>query len=78
MRRYLKDYQRRVGASILLASHNMTEVERMCDDVVMLRAGRVVDQGAPRDLVERYGHRDLEEVFLAIARGGGKAQDAAQ
>jgi ABC-2 type transport system ATP-binding protein len=53
---------------MLLASHNMGEVERMCDDVIMLRAGLVVDQGSPAALLERYGRGNLEEVFLDIAR----------
>jgi ABC-2 type transport system ATP-binding protein len=55
---------------MLLASHNMGEVERMCDDVIMLRAGIVVDQGSPDELIARYGRADMEEVFLDIARGG--------
>ena len=51
----------------------MGEVERLCDDVLMLRAGRIVDRGTPAALIDRYGRRDLEEVFLHIARGGGDA-----
>ena len=54
---------------MLLASHHMGEVERMCDDVIMLRAGRVVDQGSPQALIARYGRANMEEVFLDIARG---------
>lgn len=69
MRRLLTDYQQRSGATLLLASHNMSEVERLCDQVLMLRAGRLVDSGAPQALVQRYGRRDMEEVFLDIARG---------
>jgi ABC-2 type transport system ATP-binding protein len=57
------------GASILLASHNMGEVERLCSHVLMLKQGRIVDQGSPADLIRRYGREDLEEVFLDIARG---------
>jgi ABC-2 type transport system ATP-binding protein len=49
----------------------MGEVERLCGDVLMMRAGRIVDRGAPSDLIRRYGRRNLEEVFLAIARGAG-------
>jgi ABC-2 type transport system ATP-binding protein len=70
MRTYLEDYQRESRCTMLLASHNMGEVERMCDDVIMLRAGIVVDQGSPEALVARYGRADMEEVFLDIARGG--------
>lgn len=69
MRSALLDYQRRSGATLLLASHNMSEVERMCDQVIMLRAGRLVDTGAPHELIRRYGRQDMEEVFLDIARG---------
>ncbi len=69
MRGILTDYQRRSGATLLLASHNMSEVERLCDQVIMLRAGHIVATGAPRELIHRYGRKDMEEVFLDIARG---------
>ena len=69
MRTYLEGYQRRTGCTMLLASHNMGEVERMCDDVIMLRAGLVVDQGSPQALLARYGREDMEQVFLDVARG---------
>jgi ABC-2 type transport system ATP-binding protein len=68
VRGYLETYQRATGASILLASHNMGEVERLCDEVLMMKQGRIVDRGAPEALVARYGRQDLEEVFLDIAR----------
>jgi ABC-2 type transport system ATP-binding protein len=68
MRTLLEGYQRRSGCTMLLASHNMGEVERMCDEVIMLRAGVVVDQGSPTYLLERYGRGNMEEVFLDIAR----------
>jgi ABC-2 type transport system ATP-binding protein len=68
IRTYLEDYQRATGATLLLASHNMLEVERLCDQVLMMRAGRVVDSGKPRDLVTRYGRHTMEEVFLDVAR----------
>ncbi len=71
VRGYLDSYRRQTGCAILLASHNMGEVERLCGDVLMMRAGRIVDRGAPADLIRRYGRRNLEEVFLAIARGAG-------
>jgi len=69
MRSYLEDYQRQSGCTMLLASHNMSEVERLCSDVIMLRAGSVVDQGSPGELIARYGRETMEEVFLDIARG---------
>jgi ABC-2 type transport system ATP-binding protein len=72
MRTYLEHYQRSSQCTMLLASHNMGEVERMCDDVIMLREGRVVDQGSPQQLIERYGRENMDEVFLDVARGRGE------
>ncbi|HUM94887.1 MAG TPA: ABC transporter ATP-binding protein [Candidatus Competibacter sp.] len=69
MRSILTAYRDRSGATLLLASHNMSEVERLCDQVIMLRAGHIVAAGAPRELIHRYGRKDMEEVFLDIARG---------
>lgn len=69
MRTYLEGYQRSSGCTMLLASHNMHEVERMCDDVIMLRAGFIVDHGSPSALLDRYGRETMEQVFLDIARG---------
>src|SRR4029450_2477638 len=84
MRTYLEQYQRRTRCTMLLASHHMGEVERRCADVIMLRAGLVVAQGSPRELLTRYGRANLEEVFLDIARGradervvGGAAEEIA-
>ncbi len=72
IRSYLEDYQRRQRATLLLASHNMAEVERLGANVLMLKAGRLVDQGAPAALLERYGRANLEQVFLDIARRPAK------
>jgi ABC-2 type transport system ATP-binding protein len=68
VRGYLEDYRDRTDATILLASHNMAEVERLCSDVLMMKAGRIVDRGSPAALIDRYGRTNLEEVFLHIAR----------
>jgi ABC-2 type transport system ATP-binding protein len=68
VRAHLESYAKREGAAILLASHNMGEVERLCDDVLMMKGGRIVDQGSPGALVARYGRADMEQVFLDIAR----------
>ncbi|RYU58962.1 ABC transporter ATP-binding protein [Methylolobus aquaticus] len=77
VRGWLSDYQRRTGATVLLASHNMFEVERLCDDVVMLRTGRIVDRGTPASLLQRYGRSNLEEVFIDIARGDERQAEGA-
>ncbi|MBL8589748.1 MAG: ABC transporter ATP-binding protein [Methylobacteriaceae bacterium] len=65
----LESWRRERGATILLASHNMAEVERLCDRVIMMKQGRVVDDDSPAALLARYGRADLEDVFLDIARG---------
>lgn len=68
IRELLRRYQRQSGATLLMASHNMPEVERLCDDVIMLRTGRVVDRGSPASLLGRYGRSTLEDVFIDVAR----------
>src|SRR3954468_24582134 len=68
VRSWLERYRGETGCTILLASHNMAEVERLCSHVLMLKQGRVVDRGSPQDLLDRYGRDDMEEVFLDIAR----------
>ncbi|MDH3371507.1 MAG: ABC transporter ATP-binding protein [Gammaproteobacteria bacterium] len=68
VRGMLEAYRKRTGTTILLASHNMSEVERLCDDVIMLRTGKVVDRGTPTQLLTRYGRQNMEEVFIDIAR----------
>lgn len=73
IRAHLEAYRDRRGATILLASHNMAEVERLCDRVIMLKQGRIVDDAAPRELLARYGRSTLEDVFLDVARGRREA-----
>jgi ABC-2 type transport system ATP-binding protein len=68
VRTWLEQYRAESGCTILLASHNMAEVERLCSRVVMLKNGKVVDRGSPGDLLARYGRHDMEDVFLDIAR----------
>ena len=68
VRSWLERYRANSGCTILLASHNMAEVERLCSTVLMLKQGRVVDRGTPDELLARYGRDDLEAVFLDIAR----------
>jgi ABC-2 type transport system ATP-binding protein len=76
IRVYLESYKRKTGATLVLASHNMHEVERLATRVMMMRAGRIVDDGAPATLLAKYGRRNLEEVFLDIARN--RAPDETQ
>ena len=68
VRSWLERYRAGSGCTILLASHNMAEVERLCDHVLMMKRGRIVDRGSPADLLARYGRDDLEQVFLDIVR----------
>ena len=74
----LERYRAERRATILLASHNMAEVERLCDRVIMMKTGRIEDDDTPKNLIARYGRSSLEEVFLDIARGRGEAREAAQ
>jgi len=76
VRTWLERYRAETGCTILLASHNMAEVERLCSHVLMLKAGRIVDRGSPDDLLTRYLREDLEEVFLDIARDRRQATPA--
>ena len=71
IRSYLEAYRHQTGATFLLASHNMGEVERMCNDVIILKAGRIVDRDSPAALLSRHGRGTLEQVFLDISRGDG-------
>jgi ABC-2 type transport system ATP-binding protein len=77
IRGYFERYCAETGATILLASHHMGEVERLCDYALMMRRGEIADRGSPKDLVAKYGRANLEQVFLDIARGG-EQRDTAQ
>ena len=68
VRKYLQEYVAEKKATILLASHHMGEVERLCDTVLMMRDGGIVDTGSPKELLKKYGRQNMEEVFLDIAR----------
>ena len=69
MRSFLEDYQKEKEASILLASHNMAEVERLCSSVLMMKNGIIIDQDSPTELIKKHGRKNLEEVFLKLTRG---------
>ncbi len=75
VRSYLERYTRDHNATIFLASHNMSEVERLADSVLMMREGAIVDRGPPAELIARYGRDNLEDVFLDIARGRRSSGD---
>jgi ABC-2 type transport system ATP-binding protein len=79
IRTHLERYRLERGATILLASHNMAEVERLCERVIFMKLGKVEDDASPAALLARYGRDNLEEVFLDVARGRGEAaREAAQ
>ena len=68
VRSFLEDYQREKCASILLASHNMAEVERLCSSVLMMNNGIIIDKDSPKKLIKRHGRKNMEEVFLKLTR----------
>ncbi|MGB7097567.1 MAG: ABC transporter ATP-binding protein [Xanthobacteraceae bacterium] len=78
VRTHLERYCRDRRATVLLASHNMAEVERLCERVIIMKQGRIEDDDTPARLLSRYGRRTLEEVFLDVARGRDEQQEAAQ
>ena len=68
IRSFLEEYQKERKTSILLASHNMAEVERLCSSVLMMNKGSIIDQGSPQELIKKHGRRNMEEVFLKLTR----------
>ena len=68
IRSFLEEYQKENKTSILLASHNMAEVERLCSSVLMMNKGLIIDEGKPKDLIKKHGRRNMEEVFLKLTR----------
>jgi ABC-2 type transport system ATP-binding protein len=79
VRTRLERYREERNATVLLASHNMAEVERLCGRVIIMKRGRIEDDAPPGELLARYGRDNLEEVFLDVARGRGEAaREAAQ
>jgi len=71
IRHRLTDYRDRTGATILFASHDMREVEQLCDQVMMMSQGKLIEQGSPEELVEKHNSSTLEEVFLSLSQQGG-------
>ncbi|MDB9796126.1 ABC transporter ATP-binding protein [Pelagibacteraceae bacterium] len=72
VRNYLETYKTKNNITILLASHNMNEVERLCDTVIMMKKGKIVDKGTCKELVNKHGRDSLEDTFLKIARSGNE------
>ena len=68
VRTFLENYQKEKEASILLASHNMAEVERLCSSILMMKNGVIIDQDSPKELIKKHGRKNLEEVFLKLTR----------
>ena len=68
IRTFIEEYKKEKKISVLLASHNMDEVKRLCSSVLMMKEGDIVDKGTPNELIKKHGRKNLEEVFLKIAR----------
>ena len=68
VRKYIEEYKSKNKVSILLASHNMKEVERLCDQVIMMKEGKIVDKGTCQSLIDKHGRNNLEDTFLKLAR----------
>jgi len=68
IRTFIEEFAKEKNATILLASHNMNEVERLCDEVMMMKKGEIIDSGKSAELIQKHGRKNLEEVFLKIVR----------
>ena len=68
IRTYIENFASKKGATILLASHNMNEVERLCNEVMMMKNGEIIDKGTCSSLIKKHGRKNLEETFLKIVR----------
>ena len=74
VRNYITKYKKQNDVTILLASHNMDEVEKLCDSIVMMKLGEIVDRGTCQDLINKHGRNNLEETFLKIARSNNELE----
>ena len=68
IRSFLEEYKKEKKISILLASHNMNEVQRLCKSILMMKDGKIIDSGNPENLIQKHGRQNLEEVFLKLSR----------
>ena len=74
IRSYIQEYKSKNKVTVLLASHNMNEVERLCDSIIMMRKGKIIDKGTCKNLIEKHGRNNLEETFLKLARSKDELQ----
>ncbi len=68
VRSYIQEYSSKNKVTILLASHNMAEVERLCDSIIMMKSGKIIDRGTCKEIINKHGRNNLEETFLKLAR----------
>ena len=68
VRSYIQEYRSKNQVTILLASHNMNEVERLCDSIIMMKKGKIIDRGTCEEIIQKHGRNNLEETFLKLAR----------
>ena len=74
VRTFLENYKSQNELTVLLASHNMTEVERLCDNVIMMKKGKIIDRGSCKELIEKHGRKNLEDTFLKLARNKNESE----
>ena len=74
VRNYIQDYKKKNKITMLLASHNMNEVEKLCDGIIMMKKGKIIDSGTCEELISKHGRNNLEETFLKLARGKDELQ----
>ena len=74
VRSYIQEYASKNHVTILLASHNMNEVERLCDSVIMMKNGKIIDRGTCEEIIQKHGRDNLEETFLKLARSKDELQ----
>ena len=74
VRSYIQDYRSKNQVTILLASHNMNEVERLCDSIIMMKKGKIIDRGTCKEIIKKHGRNNLEETFLKLARSRDELQ----
>ena len=74
VRTYIQKYREKNQVTVLLASHNMSEVERLCDSIIMMKNGEIIDRGTCEEIIKKHGRNNLEETFLKLARGKNESR----